>query len=137
MTAGRARGAVRSAELAIPIPDTIEMSIIRPGPVTELADVADLKAEEGDQQTLCNQGFMAILKGHGTRSGVGGDASERARASTDDSDLVALVEIWPILPEPIKAGIVAMVRASHARPAVAPGVPVLPPPAARRQRAQN
>jgi hypothetical protein len=30
----------------------------------------------------------------------------------DDPDLVAIVGAWPTLPEPVKAGIVAMVRAA-------------------------
>ena len=33
-----------------------------------------------------------------------------------DPDLAAIVDAWPTLPEPIKAGIVAMVKASGMAP---------------------
>src|SRR4051794_25796744 len=34
-------------------------------------------------------------------------------ATPDDPDLAAVIEAWPTLPEPIRAGIVAMVESCH------------------------
>jgi hypothetical protein len=39
-------------------------------------------------------------------------AAHGQRAASDDPDLAAVAEAWPDLPEAIKAGIVAMVKAA-------------------------
>ena len=50
---------------------------------------------------------------------------ERTKKRTKDTELTALVEAWPTLPEAIRAGILAMVRASRSKepPAVHEGWP--------------
>jgi hypothetical protein len=40
------------------------------------------------------------------------------RAAWDDPDLAAILDAWRLLPEPVRAGIVAMVQAASARDAV-------------------
>jgi hypothetical protein len=40
------------------------------------------------------------------------DAPKPPRSLPDDPDLVAIAAAWPTLPGPVKAGIVAMVRAA-------------------------
>ena len=44
--------------------------------------------------------------------GAGIPADNPADDGIDDPDLVAIVSAWPTLPGPVKAGIVAMVRAA-------------------------
>ncbi len=46
-------------------------------------------------------GHIAIAVESGTESG--------AQEALNDSDLAVVVEAWPTLPEPIKAGILAMI----------------------------
>jgi hypothetical protein len=53
----------------------------------------------------------------GQSSGAGAaksDASDRKNAATDP-DLQSVVDAWPTLPDAVKAGILAMVRASSDR----------------------
>jgi hypothetical protein len=45
-------------------------------------------------------------------TGAGIPADDPADDVPDDPDLVAVVAAWPTLPGPVKAGIVAMVRAA-------------------------
>jgi len=48
--------------------------------------------------------------------GLGDDASKSpAVAAENAQDLQALIDAWPSLPDPIKAGILAMVEAAAAR----------------------
>jgi hypothetical protein len=44
--------------------------------------------------------------------GAGNPADNPPDDAPDDPDLVAIVAAWPTLPGPVKAGIVAMVRAA-------------------------
>ena len=44
--------------------------------------------------------------------GAGNRADNPPDDAPDDPDLVAIVAAWPTLPGPVKAGIVAMVRAA-------------------------
>jgi hypothetical protein len=50
--------------------------------------------------------------GKSTLSAQGG--AESGALATIDPDLVFVLDAWPTLPEPIKAGILAMVRAAGA-----------------------
>jgi hypothetical protein len=55
----------------------------------------------------------ASLKGgNGLRVVTESSAAPAQRAAHDDPELAALVDIWPTLPEAIRAGILAMVRAA-------------------------
>ncbi len=41
------------------------------------------------------------------------DQGSSPEASEDSPELMAVVEAWPLMPEAVKAGILAMVRATH------------------------
>jgi hypothetical protein len=49
----------------------------------------------------------------GLRKTTGRLTAQGQRAASTDSDLAAMVDAWPTLPEAIKAGILALVKASR------------------------
>jgi hypothetical protein len=55
-------------------------------------------------------------EGNGLRIAPGPGAAPAQRAAPDDPELAALVAAWPTLPEAIRAGILAMVRAAGGHP---------------------
>jgi hypothetical protein len=50
----------------------------------------------------------------GASEGTGADAGAvETKTAHDDPDLQAIIDAWPALPEAIKAGILAMIRAAE------------------------
>ena len=70
----------------------------------ELADALDLGTSAESQNGAANKGESA--------SSQSVLASCLAFLTKKSPDLVAVIEAWPDLPEPVKAGILAMVKVS-------------------------
>jgi hypothetical protein len=63
-------------------------------------------------------GFEAMANGGDSEGNPQSGEAGAAKSAVDrcppvpaDADLAAVVEAWPVLPEPIRAGILAMVKA--------------------------
>ena len=65
--------------------------------------------DAGLEHPPLKQSKTAMSMGNGAKSGA--PDAQNASQTPKDPNLVLVVERWPYLPEPVKAGILAMVKA--------------------------
>ncbi len=76
------------------------------------AGVAQLVERQPSKLQACSASPEKPGTSDGTPPTTSSSPSSRAQnPSTTDPDLVMLIDAWPLLPEAVKAGILAMVRA--------------------------
>jgi hypothetical protein len=86
------------------------------GGVSEWSKEAVLKTAV-DAPAECSQGHSkSCLKNCGQQNPESVLASCLALLAEKDPDLAALLTAWPMLPDALKAGIVAMVKAAYPEP---------------------
>jgi len=74
----------------------------------------DFESITGKSQSTANNEVTPDRPGRGERHGEHPDAKPPLPALPDDPDFRAVAEAWPSLPAALKAGILAMVKATGA-----------------------